>query len=198
MKYDIIFTNGKIFTSDTEKPYAEAMAVKNGRIAFIGSMEELKGEAGSDLSSCADKVCDLGGKRMLPGLIDSHMHPVMIADNMSQIVCLPPYIHSIEEMIPAIAAKRAGRRKSRAQCREHTHKREKGKITSFFDRNKQEMLFGTVLTAGEGVRAKGGAFPLMRRRMPRIRRIFYKKGEKFAQIFPPTVCLPKYSTFLRL
>ena len=107
MKYDIIFTNGKIFTSDTKKPYAEAMAVKNGRIAFIGSMEELKGEAGSDLSSCADEVCDLGGKRMLPGLIDSHMHPVMIADNMSQIVCLPPYIHSIEEMIPAIAAKRA-------------------------------------------------------------------------------------------
>ena len=107
MKYDIIFTNGKIFTSDTKKPYAEAMAVKNGRIAFIGSMEELKGEAGSDLSSCADEVCDLGGKRMLPGLLDSHMHPVMIADNMSQIVCLPPYIHSIEEMIPAIAAKRA-------------------------------------------------------------------------------------------
>lgn len=97
-----------------------------------------------------------------------------------------------------IAAKCAGRRKSRAQCREHTHKREKGKITSFFDRNKQEMLFGTVLTAGEGVGAKGGAFPLMRRRMPRIRRIFYKKGEKLAQIFPPTVCLPKYSIFLRL
>ena len=94
--------------------------------------------------------------------------------------------------------KMRGKKESRAQCREHTHKWEKGKITSFFDRNKQERRFGTVLTAGEGVRAKGGAFPLMRRRMPRIRRIFYKKGEKFAQIFPPTVCLSKYSTFLRL
>ena len=87
--------------------------------------------------------------------------------------------------------------KSRAVPRTHSQEG-KGQNHVVFDRNKQEMLFGTVLTAGEGVRAKGGAFPLMRRRMPRIRRIFYKKGEKFAQIFPPTVCLPKYSTFLRL
>lgn len=99
---------------------------------------------------------------------------------------------------------RSDRRKMRGKKEKlravpRTHSQEgKGQNHVVFDRNKQEMLFGTVLTAGEGVRAKGGAFPLMRRRMPRIRRIFYKKGEKFAQIFPPTACLPKYSTFLQL
>lgn len=85
-----------------------------------------------------------------------------------------------------------------ARSAENTLTRGKRQNHVVFDRNKQERCFGAVLTAGEGVGAKGGAFPLMRRRMPRIRRIFYKKGEKFAQIFPPTVCLPKYSTFLRL
>ncbi len=112
-KYDSIFMNGKIFTSDMEHPYAQAMAIKDGRIAAIGTDDEIAGLYGADLSApndadCSDRldIIDLGGRRVIPGLIDSHMHPVMIADNMSQIVCLPPYIHSIEELIPAIAAKR--------------------------------------------------------------------------------------------
>ncbi len=77
-----------------KKLYADAMAVKDGLIAWIGEAAEL--------DTTDEEVVDLQGKRVLPGIIDSHMHPVMLAANQRQIVCLPPYINSIEELIEAI------------------------------------------------------------------------------------------------
>ncbi len=97
-KYDKVYINGKIFTSDSANPYAEAMAVKDGKVAKIGNV--------SDFNIENEDVTDLKGSCVLPGLIDSHMHPVMIADNMNQIVCLPPYIYSISELISSIKEKR--------------------------------------------------------------------------------------------
>ena len=92
--YDQVYVNGKFFTSDEKKLYADAMAVKDGLIAWIGEAAEL--------DTADEEVVDLQGKRVLPGIIDSHMHPVMLAANQRQIVCLPPYINSIEELIEAI------------------------------------------------------------------------------------------------
>ena len=43
MKYDILFINGKIFTSDVLRPHGQAMAVKDGRIAWVGSNAEAAG-----------------------------------------------------------------------------------------------------------------------------------------------------------
>ena len=40
MKYEKLYINGKIFTADKKMPYADAMAVKNGKIAWIGTMAE--------------------------------------------------------------------------------------------------------------------------------------------------------------
>ena len=97
--YDQVYVNGKFFTSDEKKLYADAMAVKDGLIAWIGEAAEL--------DTTDEEVVDLQGKRVLPGIIDSHMHPVMLAANQRQIVCLPPYINSIEELIEAIKKARA-------------------------------------------------------------------------------------------
>ena len=64
---DLIFVNGNIYTVDEKRPHAEAIAVKGGRIAFVGSNE--------DARKCqAGRVVDLGGKTVVPGLTDSHCH----------------------------------------------------------------------------------------------------------------------------
>lgn len=91
----ILFTNGKIWTADEAVPNAENMLVEDGKVAWIGN----------DLSACdttADETIDLKGARVVPGLIDSHMHPLMLAEAAEKIACLPPEIMSIADLIPKI------------------------------------------------------------------------------------------------
>ncbi len=98
-KYDRIFINGKIFTADEQRPSADAFAVKDGRVAWIGDAR--------DLDTAGETTVDLEGRRVLPGFVDSHMHPIMLADTYKQISCLPPVIHSIAELTDEIAKVRA-------------------------------------------------------------------------------------------
>ena len=66
MKADRIIKNAKIFTSDKNKPQASALVVKDGKFVYVGD------EAG--LSAYEGEVTDLGGKFIMPGIIDSHVH----------------------------------------------------------------------------------------------------------------------------
>ncbi|MBQ9631801.1 MAG: amidohydrolase family protein [Lachnospiraceae bacterium] len=66
MKADQIIKNAKIFTSDPKHPQATALAVKDGRFVYVGD------EAG--LSEYEGEVTDMGGKFIMPGIIDSHVH----------------------------------------------------------------------------------------------------------------------------
>ena len=66
MKADRIFKNAKIFTSDRSNPQASAFAVKDGKFVYVGD------EAG--LSEYEGEVTDLGGKFIMPAIIDSHVH----------------------------------------------------------------------------------------------------------------------------
>ncbi|MEW6982495.1 amidohydrolase [Colwelliaceae bacterium 6471] len=69
---DLVFHHGKIYTVDEQQPWAEAVAVSNGEIVFVGSNEAVKKWVGENT-----KQQDLQGKMLLPGFIDSHAHPVM-------------------------------------------------------------------------------------------------------------------------
>ena len=62
-----IFYNGRIRTLDNNDSVAEAVGIKDGKIAFIGTNEEAKA------IECAEKV-DLEGRLLLPGFVDSHLH----------------------------------------------------------------------------------------------------------------------------
>ena len=66
MKADKIIKNAKIFTSDKDNPTASALVVKDGKFVYVGD------EAG--LSEYEGEVTDLGGKFIMPGIIDSHVH----------------------------------------------------------------------------------------------------------------------------
>ena len=69
MKADQIIKNAKIFTSDQDNPQAAALAVKDGKFVYVGD------EAG--LAAYVGEVIDLGGKFIMPGIIDSHIHVTM-------------------------------------------------------------------------------------------------------------------------
>lgn len=66
-----IFYNGKIFTAEPEHPYAEAVAIRGDKIVAVGSYADVKQTVAKDAEST-----DLHGMTLLPGLIDSHSHPV--------------------------------------------------------------------------------------------------------------------------
>jgi len=69
-KADIIFTNGKIFTSDTNKLYVQALAIKANKIIASGSNEEI-----IRLSDQHTRRIDVHGKTIVPGFNDAHDHP---------------------------------------------------------------------------------------------------------------------------
>ena len=72
---DLIVKDAKIYTVDPARPEARAMAVAGGKIVYVGD------EAGAmALAGPATKIEDLGGRRVLPGLVDAHIHPLGIVD----------------------------------------------------------------------------------------------------------------------
>ncbi len=68
---DLILINAAVTTLDPENPAAEAIAIRDGRFLAVGSECEARSAAKADAA-----VIDLGGRRVIPGLIDSHMHVI--------------------------------------------------------------------------------------------------------------------------
>ena len=66
---DVILHNGKITTLDPKYPNAENVASKNGRITGVDDAESYQ-------RGPQTQVIDLIGRRVIPGLIDSHMHVI--------------------------------------------------------------------------------------------------------------------------
>ena len=52
-------------------------------------------------------VTDLGGRQVIPGFVDAHMHPVMLADLTNQIAVMPPAITSMDDLAAAIRERRS-------------------------------------------------------------------------------------------
>jgi len=67
---DLILYNGRIVTVDSDFSVQQAMAVQDGRIQAVGRNEDIL-----QLKTGDTEVLDLEGKTVLPGLIDSHVHP---------------------------------------------------------------------------------------------------------------------------
>ncbi|MHC5225371.1 amidohydrolase [Ignatzschineria sp. LJL83] len=65
-----IYMNGTIFTSDAENTIAEAIAFAGGKVLEVGSNEAIL-----KLQHAESDVIDLEGKMLMPGIVDSHLHP---------------------------------------------------------------------------------------------------------------------------
>lgn len=89
---DKIFFNGRIRTLDDAGHVAEAVGVENGKIVFVGTNEE------AEKIACEEKV-DLGGRLLLPGFVDTHLHMLhyaFVERSVKLFDCT-----SVEEMLDA-------------------------------------------------------------------------------------------------
>jgi predicted amidohydrolase YtcJ len=66
---DMVLRGGKVITVDKDWRIAQAVAVKDGRFVAVGSIEEMAARIGP-----GTQIVELGGKTVVPGLIDSHLH----------------------------------------------------------------------------------------------------------------------------
>jgi predicted amidohydrolase YtcJ len=75
---DALFSGGDILTMRGDAAeYAESLAVKNGKVLFVGSAADARKHVGP-----ATKTVDLAGKTLLPGFIDTHGHMVYFGKNL--------------------------------------------------------------------------------------------------------------------
>ena len=68
-KAETVIKNANIMTMDTNRPRAQAVAMTHGRFAGVGSNEDMEGLIGPETN-----LIDVGGKTVLPGFIDGHIH----------------------------------------------------------------------------------------------------------------------------
>ena len=68
---ELLMLNGKVYTVNHEQSWAEAIAITDGRIIWVGNSEEANQWQGE-----RTRTIDLGGKMVLPGFQDIHIHPV--------------------------------------------------------------------------------------------------------------------------
>lgn len=67
---DWVLTGGKIYTVDNQRPWAEAVAIMDGKFVYVGD------EAGvAEFISDRTRISDLAGRFVMPGMVDGHTHP---------------------------------------------------------------------------------------------------------------------------
>jgi len=92
---DTIFRNGAVYTMDANRSWATAVAVRGGKIVYVGfdgGVDTLKGQE--------TRVIDLGGRMLMPSFQDAHIHPIS-AGREALTVDLTE-LSSIEEYVSAI------------------------------------------------------------------------------------------------
>ncbi len=68
---DAVFTNGRIYTVESDQPMVEAFALRDGRFLKVGSAADMQNVTGDDT-----EVIDLEGRFVMPGFNDAHSHPI--------------------------------------------------------------------------------------------------------------------------
>ena len=94
---DVIFTNGKIVTVDTNFSIAQALAVKDGKLIAVSTNADAMALRGPNT-----KVLDLAGKTVIPGLQDSHIHFLNLGEDVTYEADLT-YAKNAQDIVKAVA-----------------------------------------------------------------------------------------------
>lgn len=93
---DLVVTNGVIYTAELDNPTASALAVKDGRILFVGS-----NEGAMELAGPGTEVLDLEHRTVIPGMIDAHAHLTWLGFAMTRLNLVGT--RSYEEVVSLVA-----------------------------------------------------------------------------------------------
>lgn len=94
---DLIICHGKIATVDRDFTLAEAMLIQDGRIVAVGADQQILKSEGPNT-----RVIDLAGRLVLPGLIDSHVHPTA---GMTEFDHPVPEMESIDDVLSYVSSR---------------------------------------------------------------------------------------------
>ncbi len=101
MGADLILTNGRVYTVDAARSSCEAIAVGDGRVLAVGAAADVGLLRGS-----RTRTLDLGGRLVLPGFTDAHLHPRYCTCDLFEVdlsACVS-LVHALEEVTRFAAA----------------------------------------------------------------------------------------------
>ncbi|MCP3980299.1 MAG: amidohydrolase [bacterium] len=93
---DLIIANGFIYTVNSAQPTAQAIAIRDGEIVFVGS-----DTAALEFKGTRTQTLDLGGRMAMPGIHDSHVH-ILEAFHAAGGTCFLPPGQSLNSYIPIL------------------------------------------------------------------------------------------------
>jgi hypothetical protein len=101
---DTVFTNGFVYTADSQHRVAQAIAVRDGEIIFVGSNSGARAFIGAKTT-----LVDLGSKMVLPGFTDAHCHADMggiqdlyeISFTDANSPAIQDYLHQLADFVKA-------------------------------------------------------------------------------------------------
>lgn len=95
---ELLLTKGEILTLDPGIRQVEALLVRNGRIVYVGS------EQGAFSECCGTpEVINISGKTVMPGFVESHMHPSILATTLLDVNCTYPEVKSVKDVVNNVA-----------------------------------------------------------------------------------------------
>ena len=95
---DLLLLNGRVATMDAAESETEALAVFRGRVVALGTTAEMRA-----LKGPGTRVLDAEGRRVVPGIVDSHAHPDAYAVRLrTWTLVSPDRVRSREELLRAV------------------------------------------------------------------------------------------------
>jgi predicted amidohydrolase YtcJ len=95
---ETLIFNGKVWTGDAGRPWAEAVAIADGRVRAVGDLPAVRDVIGPDAATI-----DAGGRSILPGLIDAHNHFLATTEALASVDVRFPAVGSRWDLTNAIA-----------------------------------------------------------------------------------------------
>jgi len=96
---ETVWVNGRVRTMDPARPWAQAMLVRGGRIVHVGNDADILAAA-----SPGARNCNLHGRFVMPGLIDSHTHALW-GGRRDLFECFVGYAATLEQLFAAVTAR---------------------------------------------------------------------------------------------
>jgi predicted amidohydrolase YtcJ len=99
---DLILTRANVLTMQSVRPFAEAVAIAGGRILATGDAAEV-----APMRTASTQVIDCGGRLVIPGIVDAHLHFLSYAASLLSVDCSPRATPGLADIQTAVRQRAA-------------------------------------------------------------------------------------------